>query len=176
MKPAFSEPELRYLQPGALYAGRRTLLLRTILGSCVAVTLWHPATGMAAMCHYVLATRPGHQHKAPRDCDGRYGEDALQFLYTAMQSHDPHASHYQIGLFGGATLARHREGFRVGASNISLAEQCLQGWGWRIRQIDIAGHGGRMLQLDTTSGAIHVRYHWPPGEIDDRITTLRERA
>ena len=79
-----------FLHPGELYAGRRPLRIRTILGSCVAITLWHPGTLMAAMCHYVLAARlredpvPG-----PRDCDGRYGTDALQFLHSAALATDP---------------------------------------------------------------------------------------
>ena len=173
MADKLEPPEVHYLQPGALYAGRRPLWLRTVLGSCVAVTLWHRPTGMAAMCHYVLPQRPRNSvSKAPRDCDGRYGDDALQFLFTAASSVDGQFSRFQVGLFGGAALARDSGLFRIGANNIELAERQLQQWGFRVHHVDVAGRGGRMIQLDSVTGELKVRYHVPPGIHDDRISTL----
>jgi chemotaxis protein CheD len=151
-----------FLHPGELYAGRRPLRIRTILGSCVAITLWHPGTLMAAMCHYVLAARlrqdpvPG-----PRDCDGRYGTDALQFLQSAALATDRNLLQFQVGVFGGSTIHQSAQARMpsVGACNIELARRRLQAFGFRLSQLDVGGTGSRVLELDTLSGVIKLKYH-----------------
>ena len=40
-----------FLQPGELWFGDEQTRIRTILGSCVAVTLWHPGRRIGGMCH-----------------------------------------------------------------------------------------------------------------------------
>lgn len=163
--------EVLFLHPGELYAGRRPLLLKTILGSCVAVTLWHPATHMAGMCHFVLAQRPASQaSEKRRDCDGRYGEDALDFLYTAAHATDPQLGNFRVGIFGGATLMRSARGESVGDANILLAQRRLRSYGFRVNQQDVGGAGGRVLALDSSNGAILLKYHTDRTEDSGRVT------
>ncbi len=47
-----------FLQPGDVYFGDRHTRLRTILGSCVSITLWHPQRLLGGMCHFILPARP----------------------------------------------------------------------------------------------------------------------
>ena len=49
------------LMPGELWSGRGAASVRTLLGSCVALTLWHPRLRVGGMCHYLL---PRRQRKA----------------------------------------------------------------------------------------------------------------
>lgn len=151
-----------FLHPGELYAGRRPARIKTILGSCVAITLWHPATGMAGMCHYVLAQRL-RMDPAPdlRDCDGRYGVDAIRFLHTAALATDANPLQFRIGVFGGASISELQQlrGGSVGDNNIELARQRLRTLGFRVDQWDVGGSGSRVLQLDTGSGQIQLKYH-----------------
>ena len=51
---ASSSPVISLL-PGELYFGQRHLL-KTLLGSCVAITLWHPQRQLGGMCHFLLPT------------------------------------------------------------------------------------------------------------------------
>ena len=39
------------LGPGDLYFGRGEHQVRTLLGSCVGITLWHPRAYLGGMCH-----------------------------------------------------------------------------------------------------------------------------
>jgi chemotaxis protein CheD len=50
---------------------------RTLLGSCVSITLWHPARRIGAMSHFLLA-EPGQE--GARALDGRYGDEALELM------------------------------------------------------------------------------------------------
>lgn len=151
-----------FLHPGELYAGRRPARIKTILGSCIAITLWHPATGMAGMCHYVLAQRL-RMDPAPdaRDCDGRYGLDAIRFLQAAALATDRNLRQFRVGVFGGASIAdvQQLRGSSVGQNNIELARQQLRTLGFRVDQWDVGGAGSRVLQLDTGSGQIQLKYH-----------------
>ena len=50
------DPEVReiFLNPGDYAFGDEQVRMRTLLGSCVAVTFWHPKLRVGAMCHYLL--------------------------------------------------------------------------------------------------------------------------
>lgn len=166
-----------FLHPGELYAGRRLLLLKTILGSCVAVTLWHPGTKMAGMCHFVLPQRLRHGQPSVRDCDGRYGQDAIEFLLAAARATDPVPAHFQVGVFGGASI--NETGLRsltIGANNAQLAQLRLQQTGFRIDQMDIGGRGSRVLQLNTETGVTALKYHYLDADKDDRVVRGRMPA
>lgn len=56
-----------FLGPGDLYFGDQFTRIRTLLGSCVAITLWHPRALIGGMCHYMMPTRshPGVQGPFP---------------------------------------------------------------------------------------------------------------
>ncbi|MBL8511280.1 MAG: chemotaxis protein CheD, partial [Betaproteobacteria bacterium] len=46
-----------FLQPGEFYFGDADTRIRTLLGSCVSITMWHPTRRIGGMCHYMLPTR-----------------------------------------------------------------------------------------------------------------------
>ena len=73
-----------FLKPGELCFGIPGTNISTVLGSCVAITLWHPVLSIGAMCHFVLPKRPQGE---PRDhsFDGRYGDEAIQLLTLGMK-------------------------------------------------------------------------------------------
>ena len=71
-----------FLLPGALAFGNQGLRLRTLLGSCVSVVVWHPSLKLSGMCHFLLPNRfPVRTHEP---LDGRYASDALQLLFEQM--------------------------------------------------------------------------------------------
>lgn len=87
------------LQPGELFFGKEDVVVRTVLGSCIAITLWHPEQKQGGMCHYMLPSRRNPSAKL----DGRYADEALALLLQAA-SHYPAPIHeYEAKLFGGAT-------------------------------------------------------------------------
>ena len=46
-----------FLQPGEFHFGHARTRIKTILGSCVAITMWHPILRIGGMCHYLLPAR-----------------------------------------------------------------------------------------------------------------------
>lgn len=68
-----------FLQPGEYFVADAQYQLRTMLGSCVSVTLWHPIKRMGAMSHFLLPTR-GEFVRGVRALDARYGDEALELM------------------------------------------------------------------------------------------------
>src|SRR5487761_2044785 len=70
-----------FLQPGEYYVGAAGCRIRTLLGSCVSVTLWHPVMRIGAMSHFLLAERSGGR---VFEIDGRYGEEAMWLMLREL--------------------------------------------------------------------------------------------
>ncbi|MDO8775427.1 MAG: chemotaxis protein CheD, partial [Burkholderiaceae bacterium] len=66
-----------FLQPGEVYFGGRDTRIRTLLGSCVAITMWHPGMLAGGMCHYMLPGAPTGRRGA---LDGRYADEAMELM------------------------------------------------------------------------------------------------
>ena len=71
-----------FLNPGEFYFGDRDVRIRTILGSCVSITLWHPKLLIGGMCHYMLPSRQGRETKR---ADGKYADEALGLLFEEIR-------------------------------------------------------------------------------------------
>ena len=66
-----------FLHPGDWYFGDKHHKVRTLLGSCVSITLWHPKAKLGGMCHYLLARRTDRRSAA---LSGRYGDEAMLLM------------------------------------------------------------------------------------------------
>ena len=148
-----------FLQPGQYFAGCGNAHIDTILGSCVAVTLWHPPTRCGAICHYML---PGRSPVGQALRDGRYAEDALDLLIAALRRQGVAAANCHVGLYGGADSLDHRRSvrlLRVGENNIAAAWELARRHGLLVTDYNLGGNEYRRLRLDLTDGSVDVTHH-----------------
>ena len=75
-------PEV-YLAPGEFRFATSPTRLRTILGSCVAVTLWHPERKIGGMCHYMLPSRA----RCSTALNGMYADEAIELFVRQAKAH-----------------------------------------------------------------------------------------
>ena len=109
-----------FLQPGDVYFGDRGTRLRTVLGSCVSITFWHPRLLLGGMCHYMLPERAG---AADDRRDGRYADEALDLLIEEMLAAGTQPRDYEAKIFGGGRMfsfAAGRGALDIGNRNIRL--------------------------------------------------------
>jgi chemotaxis protein CheD len=90
-----------FLQPGDFYFGDRDTRIRTLLGSCISITVWHPKLLVGGMCHYMLPTRNRPRAATP---DGRYGDEALELFMKEIQATGTRPGEYEVKLFGGSNM------------------------------------------------------------------------
>ena len=146
------------LHPGDFYftrAGEHRTAVKTLLGSCVAITLWHPGLGIGGMCHYVI---PKRSRRAEGPLDGRYGEEAVRMFIDAVNRHSTRPHEYEVGLFGGGSQFPAQRGFDVHAQNVAAGRKLLQLAGFHVGAEHVGGTGPRVVELDLTTGTIRLRH------------------
>ena len=143
-----------YLKPGEVIISRTPVLVSTVLGSCVAVTMFSASRGFGAICHAMLPENLG------RENDLRYVDTALQHIYNKLVAFGI-GSDLEIKLFGGAQVLnvgdRLPERNTVGDQNIAQAEAVLASLGLSISVRDTGGQQGRKLFFSTRSGDVYKR-------------------
>lgn len=151
-----------FLQPGEWWFGDAGSRIRTTLGSCVSIVLWHPERRIGGMCHYLLPARDRH---ADEPLSGRYAEEALTLLLDAVREAGTLPRHYQVKLFGGADMlpVGRSAGLRVGARNIAAARELLARHALSVTAQCVGGRSYRQLRYLVASGDVWVRQGPLPG-------------
>lgn len=147
-----------FLQPGDVYFGDRSTRIRTVLGSCVSITFWHPRLLLGGMCHYML---PGRNGDAAGQRDGRYADEALSLLFDAMCAEGTQPRDYQAKIFGGGRMfsfAAGKGALDIGNRNIETGRRLLRGYGLEPASEHLAGVGHRSIVFDVASGDVWVKH------------------
>jgi chemotaxis protein CheD len=144
-----------FLRPGDLFVADAGYQLRTVLGSCVSITLWHPATRIGAMSHFLLPTRGGPKRK--QALDGRYGDEAMQAILLELQQAGVPPAQCQGKIFGGGNMfpgQLRAGGINVGQRNGEAARELLQAHGIAIVSESLFGFGHRQIIFDVSRGDV----------------------
>lgn len=148
-----------FLQPGDLYFGDADTRIRTVLGSCVAITLWHPRARLGGMCHFLLPQRGGPS--AGLAPDGRYGDEAVALLVDEIRRQRTAPGDYVAKVFGGGDMfpaLTCGRGGHVGRRNGEFALARLAELGVRVRNCHLAGTGHRQVIFEVWSGDVWLRH------------------
>lgn len=148
------------LLAGQLYFGAEAAKVRTLLGSCVAIALWHPRKHLGGLCHFLLPERtrtPG----TPRD--GRFGSEAIDLLLQAIEESKTQPHEYNAYLYGGADTMPDKVGvkFNVGERNIEFGWGQIEAHGFTLQEVDVGDNVPRTVALDCTSGEVSMRRGQP---------------
>ena len=147
---AFEEDIRRlFLSPGEILCASEPTLISTVLGSCVAVTLWDPERRIGGLNHFVL----------PRGgSSARYGETAVRELIESMLELGAHLRSLEAKVFGGAAVLPTGGPGSVGAANVAFALGELSRRGIPVAGRRTGGEHGRLLIFNTETGDGFVRW------------------
>ncbi len=147
-----------FLRPGEFYFGQGEVQVRTILGSCIAITLWHPQRKIGGMCHFMLS-RP--QKILTPNLDGRYAEDAVQLFLKHITKYQTQVNEYQVKVFGGGNMfpeITKNSANNIGQRNMQIARELLREHHFRIHASHLGGIGYRRVILSLPTGEVWI-YH-----------------
>ncbi|OLU16503.1 MULTISPECIES: chemotaxis protein CheD [unclassified Pseudomonas] len=149
-----------YLNPGDYHFGGPYTRVRTLLGSCVSIVLWHPHARLGGMCHFMLPTRG----RPTKQRDGRYADEVVSLLCEAIALSGTRLAEYQARIFGGGHmfpgLAQSRR-HHVGQQNIDIARRLLAERKLGCHGEHVGGVGHRNLIFDIWSGEIALKQTQP---------------
>jgi chemotaxis protein CheD len=163
VKSLISDPEVELVtvSPGQLFFGGGRTVVQTLLGSCVAITLWHPERRIGGMCHYLLADR-GQADRRPARAPGYFAADAIEYLVAQVRASARPRSEFEAKMFGGGNMF---EGVQAGSHPINVAQanvragrRLLEQYGFSIKAADVGGSRYRKIFFDLDSGDVWVQY------------------
>lgn len=143
-----------YLQPGDFFFGGGNTRIITLLGSCVAITMWHPVRRVGGMCHYLLPSRNG----PTRELSGKYADEAMEMFLREIIRYKSKLGDYQIKLFGGGDMFLHENSINVSARNVEAAHRLLRKYRVEPFSQDLGAHGHRQIIFDIWNGDVWVRH------------------
>jgi chemotaxis protein CheD len=130
-----------------------SVVLTTVLGSCVAACLYDPLAKVGGINHFLLA-EPNGEELDPRSMQ-RYGVHAMEVLINGMLAKGARRERLRARIYGGATMHR---GFRdIGGSNSRFAKQFLRDEGIMLVAEDIGGFSARRVEFRAGLGLARCR-------------------
>jgi len=151
-----------FLQPGEFYFGEGKTRVRTLLGSCVAITLWHPRLHLGGMSHYVLPNRRHRKKHEP--LDGRYADEVMEMFMRELRRSHTRPGEYEVKIFGGGRMFQHegKDGkagghLNIPERNVQIGRELVTRYGFRFTAEDLGGNGHRNVMLDLWSGDVWVK-------------------
>ena len=147
-----------YLKPGELCISESPVVVTTVLGSCVSLTMFHRESGTGAICH---AVQPicRHQGQCPGACPDlfRYVACVVPVMVNRFRRCAGSLAQVEVKLFGGGAILRRGEWGRlapVGRQNVEAAMEAIETAGLRLKVADVGGPLGRRIRFNTQNGEV----------------------
>lgn len=154
------------LNPGDFCFASEGTRIRTLLGSCVSISMWHPRLHIGGMCHYM---NPSRRTRVPGELSGRYADEAIElFLRELRRTHTlPHE--YQVKMFGGGNqFPGSRRAVDIPRQNIEIGLELLDHHGFEVTATHLGGTGARHILFDLTDGGVWMKHS--AHTVGDRVT------
>ena len=138
---------------GGLHASRTPSLVRTTLGSCIAVCLYDPVAKVGGMNHFMLPEAQGEVTEPTR-----YGGYAMELLIGELQKIGGLRSRFIAKIFGGGhVLDTEPSADSVPSRNIEFAREFIRDEGFHVASIDVGGLLPRLIKFETWSGRAFLK-------------------
>ncbi len=153
----------RFLNPGEFFFCGADCQIHTLLGSCIAITLWHPILKVGGMCHFVLPGDRPEQHAASGTVplDGRYAHDVMALFRNEASKRGTDLTEYEAKIFGGGNMLEYSqqdESELIGVKNIKSAERLLKEQHIKLLFSHVGKKGHRRIAFDVSNGDVWVKY------------------
>lgn len=137
--------------------------VRTILGSCVTVTMHCPILKIGGITHSLLPfPLPGTKGMPPGH-HGRYVNSSVQYIFNQMLSRGANRHRLEVKIFGGGQMLLPvpgkpvQERLNIGRRNVETALKTIQELGLTVTATDVGGNQGRKLLFFPHRGDVWIK-------------------
>ncbi|MDG5799395.1 chemotaxis protein CheD [Marinilabiliaceae bacterium ANBcel2] len=143
-----------FLYPSTLFTNREPYMVKTILGSCVAICLWDKKAKIGGINHYMLPTWNGNDLASPK-----YGNIAIEKLIDKMIQLGCKRENMQAKIFGGGDLiSQTNSSMLIGERNIRIARMILEDKKIPVVASSTGGKKGRKILFFTDTGEVRHKF------------------
>lgn len=155
-----------FLQPGDFYWGDSATRIRTILGSCISICLWHPILKEGGMCHYMMPSRGVNNVPPPGRIDGRYADEAWELFMIELKKNKTKPSDYVVKIFGGSSMFLERDDlylrettakYNIGMRNIEKARDIIHKNNLNVVSENLGGTKSRRIHFEVWTGNVWLK-------------------
>lgn len=140
-----------FLNPGELIFTKKPVIIKTVLGSCVAVVIYDRVNRFGGMCHYLLPESTDQNRST------KYGDVAIPTLINKFYLAGSEKKNLDVSILGGAfVIFDHREVFFIGDRNIEIANRIINGNQLQIKLAQVGGESGRRVRFNTKNNELKV--------------------
>jgi len=165
MNPDGSSDDRYFLNPGQIIITSRKTPVITILGSCVAITVYSPESRTGGMFHALL---PEHRDKKiiitnspPVSPDPDYVDYAFYFIREKMRQKGINLKSARLMLFGGGDVINSLTPsgkISIGLQNINMIKKIIYNEGLSFHAEDTGGEKGRKIIFYPHTGKVYLEY------------------
>ncbi len=155
---------IHYLKPGGFFFLKIPGVIRTVLGSCVTVTMFDKNEKIGAACHPVLPECRNDKNACYfAGCKDkfRYVECVIPEMMRLFRKEGITPDELEVKLFGGSEMITSnnpgKQVIRVGLMNIEMALNLLHSFEIQPDKRDTGGKSGRRLFFDTSTGDVWIK-------------------
>ena len=141
-----------FIKSGEWNVHQGPAVIRTDLGSCVALCLWDFTARLGGMNHYLL---PGSPEEL--NMDARRGYVANRQLLDAMLRRGAQREHLRAALIGGGSRLENDDVFGIGDSNVRVGLELLSQYNIPVCYRRTGGAVGRHVCMDIDSRELRIR-------------------
>jgi chemotaxis protein CheD len=140
-----------YLKPGFVYVSRESVLITTVLGSCVSVALYDWRLKIGGMNHFLLPYRSARSEPSTM-----YGEYAMPQLVSILLDFGSSIDDMTARITGGAYMEKVENSMVIAELNVSYCRKFLIDQGIAIAYENTGGTRGRKAAFHTDTGTMDV--------------------
>lgn len=142
--------------PGEYYVTGRSMVLVTVLGSCVAACIRDTKSGIGGMNHFMLpdSRKDGGD---PLSVSARYGTYAMEMMINQLLKMGARRTNLEAKLFGGGNVLRGFTVANVGQRNVEFAINYLKTENIRISSQDLLGDYPRKVYFFPQTGKVMMK-------------------
>ncbi len=144
-----------YLKAGEFFMSNDPARVITVLGSCVAVTMFSSRLGTGAICHALLPCRTG-----PGE-DFKYVDSSIGQMVKAFERLKAARQEIEVKLFGGSDMFNGQEScsfyVSIGQQNIKAAIRTIEDERLKLVASDVGGNSGRKLYYFPHTNAVFIK-------------------
>jgi len=140
-----------FLYPSSLFVSKEPYVVKTILGSCVAICIWDKRLKIGGMNHYMLPNWNGNDLASPK-----YGNIAIDKLINKLLSLGSKKEDLIAKVFGGGDMLEGKQAnsYLIGERNIRVARILLEERDIPVVASSTGGKRGRKILFFTDSGEV----------------------
>lgn len=125
--------------------------LTTILGSCVAVTLYSPRRRLGILGHVVLPTSRGNN-----DNPAKYADTVVPHMLAVLRREGIGLFELTAKIAGGACMFGKDQLAKIGDNNVDAVIEALAAANIGIAARDTGGNSGRRVSFDLATGCMTI--------------------